>query len=163
NDASGFARRGAASDARHDYADAIADLTRACELAPTEASYFYQRGVAYVHNKQPDLGLADFDQAIKLKSDEVDALMARPSGRAGRHAPAGLVAAAADLDAADRALPKEADTHLRLGNLYEYAQQPAAAVVQYSKWIDSHPRDDVHMAGALNGRCWARALDGREL
>jgi tetratricopeptide (TPR) repeat protein/predicted aspartyl protease len=161
NDASGFARRGAASDARHDYAEAIADLTRACELAPTEASYFFQRGVARAHNKQPDLALADFDQAIKLKNDDVDALMARASLRAGRHDPASLVVA--DLDAADRALPKEADIHLRLGNLYEYAQQPAAAAVQYSKWIDSHPRDDLHMAGALNARCWARALDGREL
>jgi tetratricopeptide (TPR) repeat protein len=160
-DAAAFARRGAASDARHDYVGAIADLTRACELAPTEPNYFYQRGLARWHNRQADLALADFDQAIKLKTDDVDALMARASLRAGRHDPAALVAA--DLDAAERALPKEADIHLRIGNLYEYAEQPAAAAVQYSKWIDSHPRDDVHMAGALNARCWARALEGQEL
>ncbi|MGB9332194.1 MAG: aspartyl protease family protein, partial [Steroidobacteraceae bacterium] len=52
-DAAGFARRGVASAARHDYAHAIADLTRACELAPTEASYFYERGLAHGQNKEP--------------------------------------------------------------------------------------------------------------
>jgi tetratricopeptide (TPR) repeat protein len=160
-DAAGYARRGAASAARNDYADAIADLTRACELAPTEADYFYERGVAYWHNKQPDLALTDFDQAIKLKPDDVDALLARASLNAGRRAAAGQIAA--DLDAADRALPKEAQQHLRIGELYAFVGQPAAAVVQYSKWIDSHPSDDMNAAGALNGRCWARALTGESL
>ena len=55
-DAAGFARRAAASSARKDYAKAIADLTRACELAPTEASYAYQRGVAHWFNREPESG-----------------------------------------------------------------------------------------------------------
>jgi tetratricopeptide (TPR) repeat protein len=160
-DAAGYARRGAASAARNDYPDAIADLTRACELAPTEPSYFYERGVAYWHSRRPDLALTDFDQAIKLKPDDVDALIARARLRAGRHAAAELIAA--DLDAADRALPKEADQHMGIGNLYEEVGQPAAAVVQYSKWIDSHPSDDLQTPGALNARCWARALTGGAL
>jgi len=160
-DAAGHARRGAASAARRDYDAAIADLTRACELAPTEPDYFYQRGMAHWGKKQPDLALADFDQAILLKPDDTDALLARASLRASRgDAPASI---AADLDAADPALPKEADAHLRLGHLYDDAGQPATAVVQYTKWIDSHPQDDVRMPGALNSRCWARALTGQAL
>src|SRR5262249_44123074 len=39
-DAPGFSRRGAAFAARRDFDHAIADLTRACELAPNEAQYF---------------------------------------------------------------------------------------------------------------------------
>lgn len=33
----------------------------------------------------------------------------------------------------------------------------------YSKWIDSHNRDDVQMARALNLCCWARTLSAQEL
>ena len=160
-DAAGYARRGAASAARQDYDAAIADLTQACELAPTEADYFYQRGMAHWRNKQADLALADFDQAIRLKPDYADSLLARASLRAGRDDATALVAA--DLDAADRSLPKEADARLRLGRLYDDVEQPAAAVVQYTKWIDSRPRDDLRMPGALNSRCWARALTGQAL
>ncbi|HEY0768025.1 MAG TPA: aspartyl protease family protein [Steroidobacteraceae bacterium] len=160
-DAAGYARRGAASTARHDYQSAIADLTRACELAPTESSFFYERGIARWSNTQADMALTDFDQAIKLKPDNVDALVARVSLRANRHDSGDALIA--DLEAADRAAPKDAAVHMRIGRLYEYAEQPAAAVVQYSKWIDSHPRDDLSMPSALNSRCWARALMGQGL
>jgi len=160
-DAAGFARRGAASAARHDYGAAIKDLTRACELSPAESSFFYQRGMVYGQSGHADLALADFDHAIRLKPDDVDALVARASLHAGRHDPPALTVA--DLDAADRALAQEADVRMRIGSLYIAAEQPAAAVVQYSKWIDSHPRDDLHMAAALNARCWGRALVGQAL
>lgn len=160
-DAAGYARRGTASTARHDYQSAIADLTRACQLAPTDPQNFYERGMAYWHNRQADLALADFDQAIKLKPDDADALIARATLRAGRHDAADLIVA--DLDAADRALPNEAQQHIRIGELYGSVGQAAAAVVQYSKWIDSHPPDDMSTPAVLNGRCWARALSGESL
>jgi predicted aspartyl protease len=41
--AEGFGARGAAFAARRDFDHAIADFTRACEMAPNEASYFYGR------------------------------------------------------------------------------------------------------------------------
>ena len=112
-DAAGYARRGAAFAARHDYQSAIADLTRACELAPTESGFFHERGIARWSNKQPDMALSDFDQAIKLKLDYVDALMARASLRASRHDPGDALLA--DLEAADRAAPKEAAAHMIIG------------------------------------------------
>jgi tetratricopeptide (TPR) repeat protein len=160
-DAAGFARRGAASDARHDYDAAIADLNRACELAPTESSYFYERGMAHWHKGQGDSALADLSQAIKLRADNADALVARASLRASRQAPASEVTP--DLEAADQALTRQAEMQLHIGSLYDSVGQPSAAVVHYSKWIDSHPRDNLLMAGALNSRCWSRALSGQEL
>jgi tetratricopeptide (TPR) repeat protein len=160
-DAAGYARRGAASEARHDYENAIADFTRACELAPTESRYFYGRGMARWHNRQADLALGDFDQAIQLKADDPDALLARASLRAVRHDSPDAVAA--DLAAADRAAPKESDARLRIGSLYEQLDNPAAARLEYSKWIDVHPRDHPGMARALNARCWSGALSGQAL
>ena len=160
-DADGFARRGAASTARRDYTHAIADLTRACDLAPTEASYFYQRGVAHWSNHEPDAAREDFDQALKLKPDDLSALTARATLSASRHEPAETLAAY--LEAADRAMSNRDDARMRLGYLYLHAGQPQLAVLQYSKWIDTHERDEVHMATALNDRCWARALWGRQL
>jgi tetratricopeptide (TPR) repeat protein len=160
-DAAAFARRGAASDARHDYDAAIADLTRACELAPTESSYFYERGMVHWHKGNGEQALADLDQAIRLRPDNVDALVARAGLRASHEAPAAEVTP--DLEAAGRTLPKEADMHLHIAGLYESVGQPAAAVTEYSKWIDSHARDNNVMPGALNGRCRNRALSGQEL
>jgi tetratricopeptide (TPR) repeat protein len=160
-DAAAWARRGSASAARHDYEHALADLTRACELAPTEPSYFYQRGLVRWSSQQYEPALADFGQALKLRPDDVPALMARAGLRAS-HDDFGTELIA-DLDAVDRAAAKEADARTRLGDLYQYAGRSAAAIAQYSKWIDSHNRDDVQMPSALNSRCWMRALAGLEL
>jgi tetratricopeptide (TPR) repeat protein len=160
-DAAGYARRGSASAARHDYAAALADLTRACELSPNEASYYYERGVVHWNNNQADQALADFDHAIKLSPDNATALMARASLRARRHEAADAIEP--DLVAADRGIAKESDAHLRIGFLYQYIDDPAAALPQFSKWIDTHPRADVRMASALNARCRARALLGQQL
>jgi tetratricopeptide (TPR) repeat protein len=161
SDAAGFARRGTAFAARRDFTPAIADLSRACELAPAQASYFYERGLALLGNRQPDLALADFDTAIKLKPDDVPSLIARATLRARRGDSSSVMTA--DLDAADRAAPKQASERIAMGELYEYAGQHASAVAQYSKWIDAHSREEVRMSEAMNLRCWARAQWGQEL
>ncbi len=158
-DAAAFSRRATTATDRHDFASAIADLNQACTLAPADPDYHYQRGMALWGNRQADLALADFDEAIKLKPDHVPALLARARLKMRSDVPA----ATADLEAADRYLPKESVEHLEMGNVYEAADLLPAAVIQYSKWIDSHERTDVRMPNALNSRCWARALQGQEL
>jgi tetratricopeptide (TPR) repeat protein len=160
-DAAGFARRGAAFAARHDYQAAIRDLTRACELAPREPGFFHERGMAYWHDQQADLALADFDQAIKLEPNDVDALMSRATLRARRHDPPEAISA--DLDAVDRVAPKEAAVRLALGGLYMDSRNYPAAIVQYGRWIDTHDGDFIRMPQVRNARCWARALAGLEL
>jgi tetratricopeptide (TPR) repeat protein/predicted aspartyl protease len=160
SDASGFARRGAAFAARHDFGHAIADLTHACELAPQESSYFYERAMAYWGNQQPELAMADLNHALTLDPRELPALVAR----ADLHLRHDEVAAAiTDLDAADRAAPRQADVRLHLADQYLFAGQLAAAVSQATLWIDAHQRDDVQMPRARNLRCWARALSGEQL
>jgi tetratricopeptide (TPR) repeat protein len=161
SDAAGYARRGSASSARRDYERAMADYTRACELAPGEPEYPYQRGLVRLKLNQADLALADFDQAIKLKPNYVPALVARARLHTGSHdAPQSV---AADLDAADHALPDNDFARLQLASIYERVGDFPAAVRQYSKWIESHNFTDAHMGAALNSRCWARALWGQEL
>lgn len=159
-DAGGFSQRGAASASRHDYPHAIADFTRAIELSPNESSYFYQRGLAYLASNQQTLGAADLDQALQLQPQNVPAHIARAQQYlAHKEEPAAI----ADLDAADRSMPKEAAERLQLGDLYLRAAQYPAAIAQFSDWIAVHPRADVMMLGALNMRCWTRALWGQEL
>jgi tetratricopeptide (TPR) repeat protein len=158
-DADGFGRRGAASAARGDYAKAIADLSRALALTPSEPRYFYERAMAYFGDHQSTLAFADLDQALKLKPDDIDALMMRAEVRLARK---NTASAATDLDAAARLAPKEADLRLQLGELYAQAGQFDAAIAQYDLWISAHP-DEGQQAEALNGRCWVRALAGRDL
>jgi tetratricopeptide (TPR) repeat protein len=158
--ASAYARRGSASASRHDYAHAIADLSRAIELDPAQADYFYERGRAYESSQRADEALADFTHAITLKPDHVPALLARASLRLERHDPAATISP--DLEAAGRAAPKEAEMRLGLGDLYLQLGDYDAATAEYNHWIDSHGRD-VQMPRAHAARCWARALLGREL
>ena len=47
--------------------------------------------------------------------------------------------------------------------MYLSVGQFPAAVLQFSKWIDTHEHREVHMAAALNARCWTRALWGQEI
>jgi len=160
-DAAGYARRGSASASRQDFEHATADLTRAIELDPKQADYFYQRGLAYLEGKQPEKALEDFSQAIKLKPDDVPALLARAELRASHDA--AVDAIRADLEAADRAAPRQADMRLDLGDLYQYIRDYPAAIAQYGEWVDSHEHDDVQMPRAREARCWARTLTGQGL
>ena len=158
-DAAGFARRGAASAARHDYDRAIADLTRASDLDPQEPQYFYDRGVARLNVKEPALAFADFEKTLELKPSHVAALVARAellvaSGEAD--------AAIANLETADQNAAREADVRLQLGNLFARAAAYEQAVEQYTLWLATHDRDG-RKADVLNGRCRARALWGEEL
>ncbi len=158
-DAEGFSRRGAAFAARQDFDRAIADFTRACELAPTESKYFYQRALARLNDKQPVLARADLDQSLKLKPDDVSGLILRARLRLFDKDKTG---ARADLDAAAAVAPKQADSRLELGNLYSALDQFDIAIAQYDPWIGIHG-DDPQLPEALNDRCWARALSGQNL
>jgi tetratricopeptide (TPR) repeat protein/predicted aspartyl protease len=158
-DAAGLARRGAGFAARNDLAPAIADLSKAITMAPTVPDYTYQRGLIYLRNKQPFLAMADFDQTLKLKPDDVPALIARAALRLGDRETAQAVQ---DLEAADKASAKQDDVHLEIAVLYERADLAPAAIDQFSLWIDAHS-EDARLPEALNSRCWLRALTGVDL
>jgi tetratricopeptide (TPR) repeat protein len=159
DDAEAFSRRGTAFAARRDYEHALADLTRACELAPDKSEYFYQRGTVYREIGQAAPAMADFNRAIELKPDDPGALAARAALRMHGGDRDGAIA---DLDATDRAAPKQADVRLFLAQAYEHLELPAPSIAQYDLWIASH-REDSRTIQALNNRCRVRAWQGEDL
>jgi tetratricopeptide (TPR) repeat protein len=157
-DAAGFMRRGMAETSRGELPQAIADLTRACELAAADADCRYRRGIAYWRNDNPRLALADFDDAVKLAPGDYAARLARAELQFPRlHA--GI---AGDLDAVNRLAPQEADLRLQLSTLYGSIGQYAAAAHQLDLWVRYHPQD-VRLPAALGLRCWALGAAGVQL
>lgn len=165
-DAAGWARRGTAFTARKDFQHALADLNRACELAPGEADYFYERGRAHLGNREAELALNDFDQAVKLKPDHVPALMSRVGLHLGMHegedgserGPAVL----ADLDKVSSSVARDSDVRLELGNFYARIGEFPQAVSQYDLWFAKHMHD-ARLADAFAFRCRARGMMNQEL
>lgn len=157
-DAAGFMRRGMAEISRSEFSGAIADLTRACDLAATDADCRYQRGLAYWRSNSPKLALTDFDAALKLSPDDYDAHLARAELQFDRPN-AGVED---DLDAVDRLAPQEADLRIHLAALYGSLGQYAADAHQLDVWIRYHPAD-TRVPRALGMRCWAHAAANTQL
>ena len=83
-----LARRGAASAGRHDYAHALDRPHARHRNGSRRAGLLLRaRPRPICGNSQPELALADFGQAIRLKPDDVQVLMARAELRAARHEP----------------------------------------------------------------------------
>jgi tetratricopeptide (TPR) repeat protein len=159
SNAAELARRGAAFAARLDFEHAIQDFNRACELAPGEASYYYQRAMVEFQLRQVQDAAKDLDQALTLKPDYLDAMVTRAEYRRSKRDKPGALA---DLDAADQLATKQADVRFTLAKLYGSLDQPARAITQLDLWIAVHEQDP-RVVQAYNGRCWARAILGQEL
>jgi tetratricopeptide (TPR) repeat protein/predicted aspartyl protease len=158
-DAAAFARRGAAYAGRRDFEHAIADLNRAIELDPKNAEFFYQRAMIYWAERQGAPARSDFDQALILQPDHIPALLSRARFKVAQNDFAG---AGSDLEAVDRFAAKPSNDRLVVARLYDAMDDRSAAISQYDLWIQSHV-DDNQLASALNGRCWDRALLGKDL
>ena len=158
-DAAALARRGTASAGRGDDEHALADLTRAVELAPNNPDYLYERGQVLLRRKEPKKALDDFNAALELRPDLIAALLSRAQLRINmRNVPE----ARADLDAVDRIAAKQADVRFGMAFDYLHADLLAPAIAQYDMWIAAH-REDARMAIALSARCKARAMLGQDL
>ena len=158
-DADAHARRGAASLARHDLAGALADLDRACALAPQTAAYFTARAAVHAELDQAALAQADLDTALRLDPGQADARLQRA---AMRQETGNADGALEDLAALDRTLAPQADARRTMARLYATLRMPARVVPQWDQWIQAHPHD-IHLPSAYNERCWARVLLGTEL
>ncbi len=154
-----LARRGAASASRRDYKSALADLDRACELEPTVAAWFTQRGILQQDMRRSARALEDFDRALALDPAQEDARIHRAEVRGSGRDRDG---AKADLVALDQALPPQADRRLAMAHVYLAIDRPTEAIAQLDQWLAAHP-NDAGRFGALNSRCWARARLGTEL
>jgi predicted aspartyl protease/tetratricopeptide (TPR) repeat protein len=154
-----FSRRGGAMASRGDYDHALTALSRACELAPDNPEYFFQRSQLYLQMENQVLAGKDLDQTLKLNPRHVTALVSRAellleSGD--------VTGATADLDAANRAATKQEDLRFEMAEAYEGADRLSSAVEEFDLWIAAHG-DDERIPYAQEGRCRARALAGSDL
>lgn len=153
-DAAGYARRGAAASARLDFAQALADLDRACALAPEMAEYFVRRGTVHEQLRQRQAALKDYDEALSVESTQIEARLRRAWLRlAGKD----LSGTQEDVQLLDQTLAPQSHQRLQLAQLYERLDQPERALAQWDQWIPAHPHD-VALASVLNSRCWTRTM-----
>jgi tetratricopeptide (TPR) repeat protein/predicted aspartyl protease len=158
-DAAALARRGTASAGRGDNEHALADLTRAVELAPNNPDYLYERGQIFVRRSEPKKALEDFSAALMLRPDFIPALLSRAQLRIGTK---NIPEASADLEAVDRLAMKQSDVRFGMAFDYLYADLLPPAIAQFDLWIGAHG-EDSKMAIALSARCKARAMLGQDL
>jgi tetratricopeptide (TPR) repeat protein/predicted aspartyl protease len=155
-DAAGFAARAAAALARGGFVKAIADYTRAIELAPDVAEYYRGRGQGELLGRQPLRAADDFNAALKLKPDDAKTLLALGGLKLVNHDVAGARSDFASALAADPS------TRLAVANAYGSAGLYKDALDNYDAWIASHPRNE-DAAAAYSGRCVMRGISGQDI
>lgn len=164
-DADGFRRRGMAFASMREFDRAVADLTRACDLAPRDEQNHYQRGIIYFEDGQFKSALQDFNTALTLQPDDIQAHMARAE-LLQSHPDAGTAdavpVAKSDLDAVSRLATPDASERLTAGVLYGRLGDYSEAVGQIEQWLSHHPLKGDQATG-LNSLCWLRATGNRDL
>lgn len=158
-DAASYARRGAASAARLDLVHALADLDRACEMAPQVADYFTRRGVVHEASNQMPAARLDFDTALRPDPAQTEALLHRAWLRSIAGERDGALA---DLRSLDKTLAPQAHLRLSVAGLYTRMALPDLALPQLTLWIASHA-NEANLDSVLNARCRTRAMLGVEL
>ena len=154
-----LARRGAAALSRGDAAGALADLDRACALAPASADIFTTRAAVHLSQGHRDLALADLETALRLEpSQELGRLT-----RATIHAAQGKRdLALEDLAVLDKQLAPQSDSRRTMASVYDELDMPAQALSQWTLWIADH-QHDIGLVEAHNSRCRDRVELGVEL
>ncbi len=163
--AAGLARQGMAFAAMREYHRALADLTRACTLAPRSAHDRYERGIINLEAHHYRSALADLDAAITLRPDDLKAHLARAE-LLHRHPTLGVAGGRAeiesDLQTIARLARPAADVRLALASLYGDLGKYSAAIAQVDQWLSHHRLASDRITG-LNERCWLRATADRDL
>lgn len=158
-DAAALSRRAAASAVRGDFARAEADLGAAIKLEPTQPRRYAERARVRLRASEPVLAMADLDEALKLDPHLVDALLLRGELRLMAKDADG---AEADFQGAAKQAPDDPQLAGEIAAAYSHVGRFERAIAYYDDWIARYPKDP-RLPDVLNGRCWARALWGREL
>ena len=153
DDADALARRAEVALTRGDTAAALADLTRACELAPDHAQHFEARARVHVAMRQRAKALKDLDEALRLLPTLGAAQSQRASLRAGMGDRDGALA---DLQQLDASLPPSAPLRANMANVYAQFGLAPEALRQWELWMPTH-RHDMGLLNVLASRCWLRA------
>ena len=158
-DAAGFSRRGAAETSRRDYKAAVADFDRAVSMDPGNGQYLLERARAQFLSGSGKAAFADLDQAVKVSPKDPEIRLARAFMLIQQKRKDDALE---DLKAADAILSPQADERFALAGGFEQVDQFDKAIANYDLWLKGHP-DDSKQPEAMNGRCWTRALAGRDL
>jgi tetratricopeptide (TPR) repeat protein/predicted aspartyl protease len=157
--AADHAFRGQARRARGELANALSDLDAAIRLDPKSANDHLIRARILLAQKQPEAALDDLDKTLTLDPENLDASLLRARLRYRKKDETG---AAADLAAAQKLAPPGSMQSRSIASLYVAIGEPANALPLLDAWIRVH-EDDASLGGALNERCWARALTNQAL
>ncbi len=141
---------------------AIADVSRAIEVAPDFANSYSIRASLYYSRKDYQKAIADFTAALKFEPDNNDHLYLRADSY--RHL-GKLPQAIADLERARELKPEWYKYHLELGNLYQrtgHGKDATASWLQgcktavlstdVGKWQKSLKKQGYY-EGKISGRC----------
>jgi tetratricopeptide (TPR) repeat protein len=153
SDAIAWTNRGVAKAKLGDFAGAIADCTRAIELAPTVANRV-NRGNAYATMHRDDEALADFDMALQSEPRNLPALLGRANTDYSRKR---LAAALDDYTRAIDADPHSAITYFKRGNIHLDLMEFDFAFADYTESLKLDPNQPV----VLVNRSIAAARLGR--
>jgi tetratricopeptide (TPR) repeat protein len=140
-------------------------MTKAIELAPTQADYYYQRGVIHQQNRQSPAALNDMQKAVELDPGHIPGRVARAGLLLSRLQSTGagrIEDVKADIDVARSATSPESDTHFELGQLYANVGEQERSLESFLTWLRFH-RDDSRAAEARAMSCRARALLNQDL
>lgn len=142
-----LAQGGQARIAAEDYAGAVATLSAALELAPSDPELFVDRAQAFAGAANYFPAIDDLDRAIELVPDHIDARVFRATAYRMVNAP-GL--AREDLDAVLAAEPGHIDALLERGNLRRLQGDAAGARADWLTVLLHAPDGPAADAARLN-------------
>jgi tetratricopeptide (TPR) repeat protein len=160
SDAIAWANRGVAKSRLGDVAGAIADCSRAIELAPTVLNRV-NRGNAYATLHRDAEALADFDMALQMDPGDLPALLGRANAN---YASRRLAASLEDYTRVIALDPHGALNYFKRGNIHLDLKEFGPALSDYSESLKIDPNQAVvllnrSIAAARLGHRHDAALD----
>ncbi|HEY6456267.1 MAG TPA: tetratricopeptide repeat protein [Steroidobacteraceae bacterium] len=139
SDSIAFLDRGVTNDKIGNMDGAISDYGRSIALVPSVIAYV-DRGGAYSRLQQPERALADFDAALKIDSNNLDALLGRANAHYARKE---LDASLNDYTRVIGADPKNAVAYFKRGNIHLDSLEFAQACSDYTASLKLDPNQPV--------------------
>lgn len=136
----GWSSLGAAHMLKGNTSEAYSCLNKAASMSNNFYPTYYNRGLLYSHDGQPDKAISDFDHAIKLKPS-VKAYIARGSVFFEQH---DLARAIKDANAALEKEPENLKALYLLANCYDEQNKSDDAIMMYNHCIDQNPEEGLY-------------------
>lgn len=137
--------------ATRDFDGAIAEMTEAISLAPSEPNLYLMRGAAYRGAKQLDKAMADVNEAIRLNANRADYYTMRGMIYADQ---GDLDQAIVELNHKIKLDPDDAQGYAKRGEFYRLKKDYDSAIADYTEVI----KRDANSAKNFTDRGWTYVL-----